>query len=522
MEDNYQWFPDLDKVVPLMVSTGEKVSLYTIALEGWRRGLSLKFQGVNKGSKLELSFTLGYLGREHKFEVSKGDKVSQEAIDVCNNKGLTKEYLLKAGVPVPKGKSFSADASNEEIIMYANELGFPLVIKPVDGSSGKGVITNITNKRLLIEALMSVRQKQKKSAVIVEQYFTGDEYRIYIIDGQVVGAVNRIPANIIGDGVSTITQLITEKNKARKKVPHLYNRPIKIDKEVINIVQQHGYTLHSVPNKNEQLFLRKISNISAGGDPVDVTDDLTPEIKKIAIDAVKAVPGLNQCGVDMIVSSDRKSGVIIELNTKAGIGSHLFPIKGKARDVPKAIIDYYFPEVKGVNVQASKHYFNFKNIVEPLYLGDVSEVEVTPISFTSIKAKLFHIKGNQSGFPYRAVIKNYAQSQMLNGYIKGIGEDRFEVLISGANEIDIEEFKVYITKMKEKLEILSEIEWKDPVKMGFESWEENRNKTLYEIESELEKKTKDFNQLIKDKKYFERQNKMIQKSNSWKLTKFLR
>src|SRR5699024_9709724 len=110
-----------------------------------------------------------------------------------------------------------------------------------------------------------------------------------------------------------------------------------------------GYSLYSVLNQNEQLYLNDLSNVSLGGEPVDYTEYLTQSQRDIAINATKAIPGLAQCGVDMMIRDDTEEGLIIELNSSPGIGSHLFPVKGKARDIPKFIIDHYFPGTKNIN-----------------------------------------------------------------------------------------------------------------------------------------------------------------------------
>jgi D-alanine-D-alanine ligase-like ATP-grasp enzyme len=525
MGSERQWFPYLDKVVPVLASTAERVSLYTIALEGWRRGLTLKFYRVFKGSKVEITYSLALKDKIHYFEVSKGDKVSQEAMEVCENKWLTKEYLTRAGVPVPKGKSFSEDTADELIVKAAKELGFPLVLKPVDGSSGRGVITNINDVKYLRDSLIDVRQRQKKKKVIIEQYYTGDEFRIYVVNGKVIGAVNRIPANVTADGSHSIAQLIDQKNELRKQVPHLYNRPIKIDKELIRQLEQAGLTLDTVPQAGEKIYLKKVSNVSAGGDPVDVTDELTPTIKEIAVNAVKAVPGLVQCGVDMMVDDNRESGVIIELNTKAGIGSHLFPVKGRSRDVPGAIIDYYFPETAGINTKESKVYFDFKSVVEPLQGGTTEEVEVTPPPARELFVKKYIITFPESGPDQKFLnwVEEEASVRKYSGDLKMISETEAEMVIAGRNREEISDFKVLLlSKWSGHVQSIDEQNYEFPVKTGFELQDLHGKINLYSLEEELEKKYKDLKQARKAKHKLDKENKKIRESKSWKITAPLR
>src|SRR5690625_676913 len=248
MQNQREWLPHLENSIP-KEAWGYSVSMYSVALEGWRRGLTLKFINRNR-RKSELYYSLSNKDREHVFTVSKGDKVTDEAIKICRNKHLTKKYLTKAGVPTPKGELFKKDVEDEEIIKYANELGYPLVIKPVDGTGGTGVIANIQNQKEFKEALKYVRYDMNYPNVIVEEHYDGRGYRVYVIGNEVIGAFDRIPANVVGDGKHTVKQLLQLKMKERDKNPALFNRPIKIDKEMENLLKDQGYNLDSIPEKN--------------------------------------------------------------------------------------------------------------------------------------------------------------------------------------------------------------------------------------------------------------------------------
>src|SRR5699024_1481756 len=194
-----------------------------------------------------------------------------------------------------------------------------------------------------IAALKYVRNELKYKTVIVEDYFEGDDYRVYVINNEVVGIIKRIPANVVGDGKLTISKLIKETNKIRQQRPILTSSLIKNYKELQSILKQNNWNLDSVPEKGKRIFLKSKNNISAGGDPVDITDTISDEIKQIAIDGVNAIPGLPHAGVDLMVNEKDKKATIIEINTQANIRSHLFPMIGEARDLPTKLIDYYFP-----------------------------------------------------------------------------------------------------------------------------------------------------------------------------------
>src|SRR5699024_5613674 len=149
-----------------------------------------------------------------------------KAINICKNKEVTKKYLLKGGVNTPKGNVFDKEIRNEEIVSYANKLGYPVVLKPSNASGGRGVIANIANETEFIEALEYVRDALGFSKVIVEQYIEGQDYRLYVIGNEVVGAFYRIPANIVGDGKNTIRSLFEMKRKERMKNPGIYKQNI--------------------------------------------------------------------------------------------------------------------------------------------------------------------------------------------------------------------------------------------------------------------------------------------------------
>ncbi|OIJ21747.1 hypothetical protein BKP45_03350 [Anaerobacillus alkalidiazotrophicus] len=524
MEGNEKhWLPHYIDAVPIEASR-KKTSMYVIALEGWRRGMTLKFYNKNEDNKLQIRYSLSHQGHEHHFQGSKGDKVTEEAYNVCDNKGLTNEYLSKAGVPIPQGKKFSAETKDSEILHYAKTLEFPLVLKPTNGCAGKGVIANIETIEELKEALVYVRKEINYPEVIVEQFVTGEEIRVYVLGDKILGAANRRPANIVGDGVNTVQQLIRKKNQERKKIPHLYFRPIKVDKEVRHSIEGAGYTLDSIPKAGKRIYLRKISNVSAGGDPIDFTNRLTDNMKNIAISAVKAVPGLVQCGVDMIIDEKRDRGVILELNTKAGIGSHIFPIEGYGRDIPKAIIDYYFPETKEMHNPDSKVFFDLKSIIDSLQRRSSIEIEVTPAPTETLFAKKFTLSGSVSRRSFHSWIKKEALSRNLHGSVNKLRNGDIDVLIAGASEAQVDTFKELLSKhfATAQIDDIAEERWQHPVKVGFEISNELTTMTLEHLEDELTMIKKEMEKVQRERKRFERRTKMIVQSRSWKMIEPLR
>ncbi|WP_373893901.1 acylphosphatase [Virgibacillus sp. CBA3643] len=511
------WLPHLLETVPIEARKNQ-TSMYTIALEGWRRGLSLKFYNLNQDNKLQIRYSLSYKDKTHYFNGSYGDMISEEAVEICEDKSMTSIHLLNAGVPIPKGKRFGAEETDEEIVQYGKKIKFPLVVKPTNGRAGRGVVANIKNEFELKDALFHIRQELMFDEILVQQYVAGEEVRVFVLGDRVLGAANRRPANVIGDGVSTIKTLINEKNEFRKYIPHLYFRPIKIDKEVKNSIQSAGYSIDSIPEKGERLMLRKISNVSQGGDPVDVTQKLSTEQKTIAINATKAIPGLAHCGVDMILNNDNNSAKVLELNTKPGIGSHLFPIEGTAIDIPKELVDFYFPETKGIKTNESNVYFDFRSIQDPLNGRSTIEIEVAPTVSKRLIAKKYIIHGDIELMGFYRWLQRRVFAQNLNGFIKRIDDKHIEIVIAGTQIKDVDNFKDVLKERNKKIDVVSEENWEKPIKIGFELIDGYNTLSARELEVELKQMEKDIKSTQKEQHRLEHRIRLMRQSRTWKLT----
>ncbi|MFA1821447.1 hypothetical protein ACDX78_14935 [Virgibacillus oceani] len=525
-QDN--WLPHLMEAVPLEARRNQ-ISMYTIALEGWRRGLHLKFYSKFENHKLQIRYSLSNGEKTHHFSGSGGDLITEKAFEICESKSETYSYLTKAGVPIPLGSKFNGDAADEDIIQYAKQIKFPLVLKPTNASSGKGVVSNIKNSALLNEAVEYVRGKLGYREVILEQYVIGEEVRVYVLDNQVLGAGNRRPANVVGDGVNTIQTLIEKKNEQRKQSPHLYFRPIKIDKDLKNIIQQSNYTIDSIPKNGEWVYLRKVSNISKGGEPIDITEKLSAEQKNIAINAAKAIPGLPHCGVDMIINSNDNTDVkVIEVNTRPGIGIHLFPIEGTARDLPKEIIDYYFPETKTMDAKDSNLYFDFESILNTLKEMSTVKVEVPPAGLNQLVAIKYIIEADfkESDIELKQFhqwMQKRVYAHELHGYINEIHRGKYEMVLAGEDKNKIEEFKEVWTNNKGfPVNIEKEEEWNNPIKLGFELISDARMLSVVELESKLKEINNEIRKADNENRRLEHRMKLMKESKAWKVTKPLR
>lgn len=509
----YKWMPHLRDAVPT-AGQGKRISTYTVALEGWRRGMQLTFYSVfEDGNKLKVRYSLEHKNKVHHFSLSMGDKVSEEAFRICDDKDLTKQYLAKGNVPIPQGKMFDPTASDEEIVKYGLSLGFPIVVKPTDGNAGKGVFANIRDEKSLREIVPHVRNDLNFSNIIVENYVSGEEFRIIVIEDKVLGAMNRRPAFVTGDGVHTIRELIYQKNKERKINPHLTSRMIKIDKEIKDLLKSNDYQLSSIPDDNKVVYLRQKSNLSAGGEAEDVTEQLTPELKRIAIDVGKAIPGLPHYGVDMIVSNDRSSGVILEVNSRPGLGGHLFPGKGEPRDFAKAIIDYYFPETK--DIERTDLYFDFDSVLEPVKNRTASHVNVIKPPVGKFYSRKYTVSGKFNTRNYRQYIRHEAIKRNMHGYT-ALTEDKKVIVMVGSNdEVEVIQFKDVCLAENTDMAVkdIEELVFNRPIQMGFETKEDHKltNSEIRKVVAEHQEYKEELARL--NKRYAQ-----IYRSRAWRAT----
>ncbi|HLR43154.1 MAG TPA: ATP-grasp domain-containing protein [Pseudogracilibacillus sp.] len=536
MSTNKEWLPHIINSLPEK-HRGYALSSYAMVLEAWRRGIDVTYLYRNQ-RKSELFYRLTYKGKEHLFQVAKGDFVTKEAVSICKDKQKAKEHLLKAKVPTPIGNIFEENEKNSAIIKQAKKIKYPVVIKPYNGTGGKGVIANIKNKNELIDALKYVREDLNLKKVILEKHVAGEDYRVYVIDNQVIGAIKRIPANIYTDGVNTVRELIKLKNVERSKNPSLVGRNIKIDKETKNMLKEQNLTLDSVPKKGEQIFLKSKNNVSAGGDSIDVTDSLTKEVKNVAIKANKAIPNLVHSGVDLMVDEKANKAYVIEINSRPHITAQLFPMQGKARDIPKAIIDYYFPETKKI---AYKPYlnFNFETIWQDFRTGRKKKYTLPSHPTGELAITRFLVEGNINDDVFVKDIENMANRLSLHGYLKVLDSNRIAIIITG-NIKEVQQFtKSLNSDLKEKyqLENIIEKKRKSAVMMGFEVIKDGFNPTdiegyhpvrfenmtkLYNKTAQRNLNRKKSNQKVRQKDSNKSSSNKKANSRTWKIAKPVR
>lgn len=488
------WLPHLKHSIPKEVF-GYSTSMYSIALEGWRRGLTLRF--INKNQmKAQTEFILSNKNRRYRFSGSRGNIISKEAINICTDKYITKGVLKKSGIPVVDGERFHKNIKDEEIVHYVEEFGYPVVLKPHNGNGGEGVIVDIQDESTLRDALVHVRQTLKYSTVLIERYIPSQDYQLYIIEDKVVAAFERVPAFIIGDGKRSINQLINKKNAQRRKNPGLYQHLIdKKDKTLQNLIEKQGYFLEDIPLKNEKIYLSIKSNISVGGEVIDKTEQLPNKVKSMAINAAKSIPNLPICAVELIVERNSRQSYVLELKTQPTISSHLFPNEGTARDVPKEIIDYLFPESKSVE-RDTLHYFDFYPVFNAFYENYIQEYTLPNIQKDKNITKRIMIEGLKNRMEFIKSIRPKLIELRLNGFFKYRRKGKLELVVVGPVQ-KLEKINSIIGTgnglENDNINITTH-EWHRPVKVGFEIKgvnDKSRKKKLQEYLYNRNKKSND-------------------------------
>ncbi|AIZ64454.1 cyanophycin synthetase [Hymenobacter sp. DG25B] len=313
-------------------------STYSIVAEAASRNIPyIKLKNSN-------IIQLGYGVNQKRIWATTTSYTSHAGVEVAGNKNRTKALLHDAGVPVPRGTTvYSPDGLRDAI----EELGFPIVTKPLDGNHGKGASINITNWK---DALAGLKAAQVYSrAVIVEQFVVGHDYRLLVVNGKLVAAARRTPASVTGNGKSTIQQLIDEVNKdPRRGVGHeKVLTQIKADKHTVDLLKAQGLTVKSVLPAGEVMYLKSTANISTGGTATDVTDQVDPYNVLLA-ERVAGIVGLDICGIDLLTTDiaiplNETRGAVIEVNAAPGFRMHISPTEGLARNVAAPVVDMLFP-----------------------------------------------------------------------------------------------------------------------------------------------------------------------------------
>jgi cyanophycin synthetase len=307
--------------------------------EAAKRGIP--YIRLNKQSLVQL----GYGVHQKRIRATIASTTSNIAVDIACDKEETKNLLEAAEVPVPKGVVIRSEEGLNDAI---ERLGYPLVIKPIDGNHGKGNTTNITNREQALKAFEAAKYYGRN--VIVEKFITGYDFRALVVNYKFICAALRTPASVTGDGVNTIQYLINETNKdPRRGYGHeKVLTQITVDQFTQKMLDDLGYSLETVPAKGEQVLLKPTANLSTGGTSTDVTDEVHPA-NIFMFERIARIIGLDICGIDIMVKDLRSpinetGGAILEVNAAPGFRMHIDPSEGLPRNAAEPVVDMLFPK----------------------------------------------------------------------------------------------------------------------------------------------------------------------------------
>ena len=287
---------------------------------------------------------LGFGVHQKRIQATTTANTNMIAVDIAANKHATKTLLGDMGVPVPKGYRIRDEDELEDVI---ERIGYPIVIKPLNGNHGKGAtvgIKSVEDAKIAFE-----KAKEYSRYIIVEKQLIGADFRALVVNNRLIAVAERVPAHVVGDGKSSIQKLIDKTNAdPRRGYGHeKVLTQIDIDGQTMRCIKKAGYELDSILPKGEHLELKTTANISTGGTAIDRTDEVHPE-NVFLFERIAKIIGLDVAGVDVIAPNVSEplrdtGGGIIEVNAAPGFRMHLAPSEGIGRNVAEHVIDMLFP-----------------------------------------------------------------------------------------------------------------------------------------------------------------------------------
>ncbi|HYE20709.1 MAG TPA: cyanophycin synthetase [Tepidisphaeraceae bacterium] len=288
---------------------------------------------------------LGYGKFQKRIVASETSNTSAIAVELCQEKPMTNRLLRSVGVPVPEGEVVR---SADDAWRVARDVGLPVVLKPEAGNQGKGVSVNLRNEAEVRRAYDVAAAYDPR--VLVERHVQGVDYRLLVVNGKMVAAARREPAQVVGDGVHTVEQLVAIVNKDPRRRPGHSNplTQITLGEAADLVLAQQGYDRQFVPLPGQVVRLRTNANLSTGGTATDVTDEVHPRNARLAELAAQFL-ALDVAGIDVICHDirrplDGQGGAVVEVNAAPGLRMHLHPTAGKPRRVGRPIVDMLYPD----------------------------------------------------------------------------------------------------------------------------------------------------------------------------------
>lgn len=460
-------------------------SAYILALEGWRRGLTLRWyreashelNGI-RTDREELTgelFALSSADKTHYFCGTLGDKLTSEAVQISRNRKKIKELLIKNKISVPEGEYFAEGHSAEEIAAYARELGFPVSVKTDVKKPGKSSILNLKDEETLLIAVKRLRENFRDSGLILERFIPGKVYRLFVVDNKVAGAISKPETEVEEDAANpAVTDILEAGQQTHKDVSH--------------------------------------SDYSKIYDRSSTIDNVPSAVKGLAMNIFEAVPGLTHGRVD--IAEDENTFYVIGVNPELPVNM-LYSDSGWSSDLPSEILDYYFPETKMANEKKANFYFELNTALTPLFNKTAASIKIMNAPLDYIYAKKFNVSGEVTDIRYHIWLRQQAYKLDLHGRLLNLSDGSIEVVVAAAEEDYIDKYKAVLQEKNEHAQVkqVKEHTCDLPLKTGFEiqDKEQKVKEKLEEMHEEIEKGEKDIKKAA-------RQNLDYRKSISWRVT----
>ena len=399
----------------------------------------IPFIRLNSASLVQL----GQGVHQQRIRATMTSKTGALAVDIASDKDMTTTLLASAGLPVPKQETIRTAAG---AVAAARRIGYPVVLKPLDGNHGRGVCLDLMNEDEVREAFVVAESESRRGYVIVESMVVGRDYRCLIVGGKMRAIAERVPAHVLGDGEHTVAELVEITNAdPRRGVGHeKVLTKIKVDDAAVELVRDQGFTLDAVPPAGTLVKLALTGNMSTGGISIDRTFDAHPDNVEIAEEAARLI-GLDVAGIDFICPDIAEpvreaGGAICEVNAAPGFRMHTHPTIGEPQFIAKPVVDLLFPpgapsRVPIVAVTGTNGKTTTSRMLAHIMKGIGRKVGMTSTDGIVIDERLV-FKADASGpRSARMVLMNprvdFAVMEVARGGIlrEGLGYDRNDVAV---------------------------------------------------------------------------------------------
>jgi cyanophycin synthetase len=330
--DNYTYL----QTTPQGLASQRPMTISTKLLLQKAEELGISWETIPDTEVIKLS----YQGQVGYFTRQVAGNTTLLAHECTKNKEIAKALFAQHGLSTPAGFTLTKQLYSQDLPLALKKLNPPYVVKPQDGTHGDFVAIGLKTKAEIIQNLQKIFKKHRKA--LMEEQFVGSEYRIMATREKLIAVTQRVPANVVGDGTSSIRKLVKLKNQDVRRGPTLINHTLinlKLDKASLETISSQGFTsFDQVPKSSQTVYLRQNSNLSTGGDSVDLTREAHPTVHQIATRAISAIPVLHFAGLDFMTEDIRKpqttdSYRLIEINSSAGISMQHLPYQGEPQPI---------------------------------------------------------------------------------------------------------------------------------------------------------------------------------------------